>query len=47
MAAAIQRGSEVVRYGVQYDQESTDSLYQQSYSLLVEALSSASQPHAS
>ena len=37
MAAAIQRGSEVVRYGVQYDQESTDSLYQQSYSLLVEA----------
>ena len=46
MAAAIQRGSEVVRYGVQYDQESTDSLYQQSYSLLVEALSSASQPRA-
>ena len=44
MAAAIQRGSEVVHYGVQYDQESTDSLYQQSYSLLVEALSSASQP---
>ena len=46
MAAAIQRGSEVVRYGVQYDQEGTDSLYQQSYSLLVEALSSASQPRA-
>ena len=46
MAAAIQRGGEVVRYGVQYDQESTDSLYQQSYSLLVEALSSASQPYA-
>ena len=44
MAAAIQRGSEVVRYGVQYDQEGTDALYQQSYSLLVEALSSASQP---
>ena len=44
MAAAIQRGGEVVRYGVQYDQESTDVLYQQSYSLLVEALSSASQP---
>ena len=35
-----------MRYGVQYDQESTDSLYQQSYSLLVEALSSASQPRA-
>mgnify|MGYP007060496074 CR=1 FL=1 len=35
-----------MRYGVQYDQEGTDSLYQQSYSLLVEALSSASQPRA-
>ena len=46
MAAAIQRGGEVVRYGVQYDQESTDSLYQQSYSLLVQALSSASHPYA-
>ena len=46
MAAAIQRGSEVVRYGVQYDQESADALYQQSYSLLVEALSSASQLRA-
>ena len=46
MAAAIQRGSEVVRYGVQYDQESTDTLFQQSYSLLVEALSSAGQPQS-
>lgn len=46
MAAAIQRGTEVVRYGVQYDQESTDALYQQSYSLLVEALSSAGQPRS-
>ena len=44
MAAAIQRGSEVVRYGVQYDQESTDTLFQHSYSLLLEALSSAGQP---
>ena len=32
MAAAIQRGSEVVRYGVQYDQAGTDELYQQAYS---------------
>ena len=46
MAGAIQRGSEVVRYGVQYDQESTDTLFQQSYSLLVEALSSAGQPQS-
>ena len=44
MAAAIQRGSEVVRYGVQYDQAGTDELYQQAYSLLVEALSSAGEP---
>ena len=44
MAAAIQRGSEVVRYGVQYDQTAADELYQQAYSLLVEALSSAGEP---
>ena len=46
MAASIPRGSEVLRYGVQYDQEGCDALFQQSYSLLVEALSSASQPQA-
>lgn len=44
MAAAIQQGSEVVRYGVQYDQEGADALFQRAYSLLVEALSSAGQP---
>ena len=44
MAAAIRQGSETVRYGVQYDQEGTDALFQQTSSLLLEALSSASQP---
>ena len=44
MAAAIQRGGEVVHYGVQYNQEGTDALFQQAYSLLLEALSSAGQP---
>lgn len=46
MAATALRGSQVVRYGVQYDQESVDALFQQSYSLLVEALSSAGAPQA-
>lgn len=46
MAAAARRGSEVVRYGAQYSQEAVDALFQQSYSLLVEALSSAGAPRS-
>ena len=46
MAAAIHQGNEMVRYGVQYDQDAVDTLFQQASSLLLEALSSASQPQA-
>lgn len=44
MAVTIRGGAESLRYGVQYDQETQDVLFQQVYSLLVEALSSASTP---
>lgn len=37
-------GEESLRYGVQYDQQAQDALFQQMYSLLVEALSSAGTP---
>ena len=44
MAVTIRGGEETLRYGVQYDQEAQDALFQQVYSLLVEALSSAGTP---
>lgn len=44
MAVTLRGGAESLRYGVQYDQEAQDILFQQMYSLLVEALSSASLP---
>lgn len=46
MAVTLRGGEESLRYGVQYDQESQDILFQQMYSLLVEALSSAETPLA-
>lgn len=44
MAAAIPGEGRILRYGVQYDPAACDALFQQGASLLVEALSSASQP---
>lgn len=44
MAVMVQGGSESQRYGVQYDQADGNALFQQLYGLLVEALSSTSQP---
>ena len=44
MAAAIPGEGRTLRYGVQYDPAACDALFQQGASLLVEALSSASQP---
>lgn len=44
MAVTLRGGEESLRYGVQYDQEAQDALFQQVYSLLVEALSSADAP---
>lgn len=46
MAVTIRGGAETLRYGVQYDQEAQDALFQQVYSLLVEALSSAGAPES-
>lgn len=46
MAVTLRGGEESLRYGVQYDQEAQDILFQQMYSLLVEALSSAEAPAA-
>lgn len=46
MAVTIRGGEESLRYGVQYDQEALDILFQQMYSLLAEALSSAEAPTA-
>lgn len=46
MAVTLRGGEESLRYGVQYDQEAQDILFQQMYSLLVEALSSAEAPVA-
>ena len=46
MAVTIRGGEETLRYGVQYDQEAQDALFQQVYSLLVEALSSAGTPES-
>ena len=44
MAAAIPGEGRILRYGVQYDADSCDALFQQGASLLVEALSSADTP---
>lgn len=44
MTASLQRGTETVRYGVQYDADTSDALFQQVAGLLVEALSSAGEP---
>lgn len=45
MAAVIPAGgSEVQRFGVQYSDADTADLFQQAYTILVEALSSANQP---
>ena len=44
MAVTLRGGEESLRCGVQYDQQAQDALFQQMYSLLVEALSSASAP---
>lgn len=44
MAASIPGEGRTLRYGVQYDPAACDALFQQGASLLVEALSSASQP---
>lgn len=44
MAVTLRGGAESLRYGVQYDQEAQEALFQQMYSLLVEALSSADAP---
>ena len=46
MAVTIRGGEETLRYGVQYNQEAQDALFQQVYSLLVEALSSAGAPES-
>lgn len=46
MAVTLRGGAESLRYGVQYDQEAQDALFQQMYSLLVEALSSAAAPES-
>lgn len=46
MAVTIRGGEESLRYGVQYGQEALDALFQQMYSLLAEALSSAEAPAA-
>ena len=46
MAVTLRGGAESLRYGVQYDQEAQDILFQQMYSLLVEGLSSAETPAA-
>lgn len=46
MAVTIRGGEESLRYGVQYDQEALDILFQQMYSLLAEALSSAGAPES-
>lgn len=46
MAVTLRGGAESLRYGVQYDQEAQDILFQQIYSLLVEALSTAETPAA-
>ena len=39
MAAVGRSGETTIRYGAQYDQQSTDALFQQVANLLVEALS--------
>lgn len=44
MAASLTAGTESVRYGVQYDTEESDALFQQAAGLLAEALSSAEEP---
>lgn len=44
MAVTLRGGEESLRCGAQYDQEAQDALFQQMYSLLVEALSSAAAP---
>lgn len=47
MAAVIPAGgNEVQRFGVQYSEADTADLFQQAYTILVEALSSANQPEA-
>lgn len=42
--ANLARGPEIVRYGVQYDEENCDALFQSAASLLMETLSSAEEP---
>lgn len=44
MAVTLRGGEECLRYGAQYDQTAQDALFQQMYSLLAEALSSAGTP---
>lgn len=44
LVAVLPGEGEVVRYGVQYDAQGADALFQKVAALLVEALSSASQP---
>jgi len=44
MAASLTVGTESVRYGVQYDTETSDALFQQVAGLLAEALSSVEEP---
>lgn len=46
LSATLPGGGEVQRYGVQYDGAGVDALFQQSYGLLVEAMSSAGAPRA-
>lgn len=44
MVATIEDGEHMLRYGVQHDQETVDELFQQTASLLVEALANAGEP---
>ena len=46
MAVTLREGVECQRYGVQYDQTAGLALFQQTYSLLAEALSGAQEPRA-
>ena len=44
MTASLSNGTDLVRYGVQYDAQSCSALFQQTANLLAEALSSAGEP---
>lgn len=46
MAVTLRGGAESLRCGVQYNQEAQEALFQQVYSLLVEAMSSATAPES-